>query len=132
MPADFFLTNFVLFAVVTAACTFGQSYLKRSGNSASKDALSSNASGGSTPGSAVSQPLAQSGSARSLWRAYILVYALVMGELALTRLDAVLKTPHTDRRPHLLVQKAPTGCKVRPRCSHLLRAVRGCARRDAK
>lgn len=85
MPADFFLSNFVLFAVVTAACTLGQSYLKTSGSSASKDASSSSASNSSTSAGAAPPPLAQSGSARSLWRAYILVYALVMGGSKRTR-----------------------------------------------
>ena len=85
MPADFFLSNFVLFAVVTTACTLGQSYLKTSGSSASKDASSPNASGSSAAAGVTPAPLAQSGSARSLWRAYILVYALVMGASRETR-----------------------------------------------
>jgi len=73
MPYDFFVTNLVLFGVITAAATFGQSYLKqkRGGAGAGNDA-------GGSPAPAAMTPQ-QSGSTRSLWRAYILVYALVMG-----------------------------------------------------
>lgn len=66
MPADFFLVNFALFAVITGAGTFGQSYFKQQNK---------HTEAGQEP-TAIST---QSGSSRSLWRSYIVVYALVMG-----------------------------------------------------
>lgn len=74
------MTNFVIFGVLTAGSTIAQTYLKRK-------AGVEDGSNGSTS----IQP-AQSGSARSLWRSYIVVYALVMGELPATRVYA--STPH--------------------------------------
>jgi len=64
------MTNFVIFGVLTAGSTIAQTYLKRKAG----------VEDGNTPSTA-SQP-GQSGSARSLWRSYIVVYALVMGKLA--------------------------------------------------
>ena len=65
MLDNFFFINLVLYGVVTAIGTFGQSYLKQ------------RAAANAIDGAAATQT--QSGSARSLWRSYIVVYALVMG-----------------------------------------------------
>ena len=103
MPADFFFVNFALFAVVTAAGTFGQSYLKqRKAANASQDA---------------SGPAPQSGSSRSLWRAYILVYALVMGPRLCIR--NIWRCGAEVSR----YQQVLTGCKA---CPRLLQASRSC------
>lgn len=68
MAYNFFTTNLVIFGILTAGSTVAQTYLKR------KAGVEDGAGGPS----AASLP-AQSGSARSLWRSYIVVYALVMG-----------------------------------------------------
>lgn len=85
MP-DFFLVNFALFAAITAAGTLAQSYLKQQNKP-------------TDGGHDASAPSAQSGSSRSLWRAYIVVYALVMGARTMLRTSFTYKAdPHITRR----------------------------------
>lgn len=69
MALDFFLSNLILFGIITAGATVGQSYLKQKKRDPSHDA-----------GHPAAMTPQQSGSTRSLYRAYIVVYALVMGE----------------------------------------------------
>lgn len=91
MLPDFFALNFILFGAVTVAANFGQSYLREKfRRTAAQD------------GTTVPR---QSGSARSLWRAYIVVFSLVMGmsTIILQALKPFAKFP---------LKKVPTGFKV--------------------
>lgn len=99
MASGFFTANLAVFAVITTAATLGQSYLRQQRKAAAAAAASpasastalGNAADTLSVGDSVPQPGGrraslqhagqQSGSTRSLWRAYIVVYALVMGEL---------------------------------------------------
>ena len=67
MMLDFFSLNLAAFALLTAAGTVGQSYLQQN----SKPTPDGNNTGHH----------AHSAAAKALWRAYIVVYALVMGKL---------------------------------------------------
>ena len=71
MSGNFFTVNLALFGLATAVATLGQSYLKQ----VRRQSIAQDPAAAATT--------QQSGSTRSLWTSYIVVYALVMGTRSL-------------------------------------------------
>jgi hypothetical protein len=102
MASTFFTTNFILFGILTAGSTLAQTYLKRKAGVEDGN------------GASVSGQPAQSGSARSLWRSYIVVYALVMGKFLLVFSFTYLRSRHAaaDTGSSLIFSQVRIGYKV--------------------